>query len=114
MDVKRWVAVCISCLLCLVGTALPAMADTSCEASADFGAVFVQSDIDNAVKALPPEALVGTRGVIVGNPLKTAMLDNLPVVAQQGTASDPGSPGTCEAQSFGYGLGSYTAARDPS
>jgi hypothetical protein len=25
----------------------------------------------------------------------------------------PGSPGTCEAQSFGYGLGSYTVARLP-
>jgi hypothetical protein len=25
----------------------------------------------------------------------------------------PGSPGSCEAQSFGYGLGSYTAARLP-
>ena len=29
---------------------------------------------------------------------------------QQGVGGSYGSPGTCEAQSFGYGLGSYTAA----
>jgi hypothetical protein len=31
----------------------------------------------------------------------------------QGTAQHLGSPGTCEAQAFGYDLGSYTAARAP-
>jgi hypothetical protein len=41
-----------------------------------------------------------------------AFLSNLPAVSQQGTAASPGSPGSCEAQSFGYGLGSYTAALD--
>jgi hypothetical protein len=41
------------------------------------------------------------------------MLTNLPVVSRQGTKDNPGSPGSCEAQSFGYGLGSYTAARNP-
>jgi hypothetical protein len=39
-----------------------------------------------------------------------AFLSNLPAVPQQGTAGDPGSLGSCEVQSFGYGLGSYTAA----
>jgi hypothetical protein len=42
-----------------------------------------------------------------------AFLSNLPAVSQQGTAASPGSPGSCEAQSFGYGLGSYTAALNP-
>jgi hypothetical protein len=40
-----------------------------------------------------------------------AFLSNLPAVSQQGTAGDPGSLGSCEVQSFGYGLESYTAAR---
>jgi len=40
-----------------------------------------------------------------------AFLSNLPAVSQQGTAGDPGSLGSCEVQSFGYWLGSYTAAR---
>ncbi len=31
----------------------------------------------------------------------------------QGTTTNLGSPGSCEAQSFGYGLGAYTAARLP-
>jgi hypothetical protein len=44
-------------------------------------------------------------------PCRTKFLDNLPAIAQQGTTAQPGSPGSCEAQSFGYGLGSYTAAR---
>jgi len=37
-------------------------------------------------------------------------LSNTPPVATQGTPEHVGSPGSCEAQSFGYGLGSYTAA----
>src|SRR5215475_9000048 len=63
-----------------------------------------------AVQALPPTAFL-TPPV---QPLSSsAYLTNLPAVSQQGTAANPGSPGTCEAQSFGYGLGSYTAARQP-
>ena len=31
----------------------------------------------------------------------------------RGRRTSPGSPGTCEAQAFAYGLGSYTAARAP-
>lgn len=93
--------------------AVPAAARAgTCEATADYGAVLSQSDIDNAVKALPPQALKGKRGKPVKTPAKRVMLDNLPAVAQQGTLADPGYPGTCEAQSFAYGLGSYTAARD--
>lgn len=83
-----------------------------CESSADYGAILSQSDIDNAVKALPPEALMGKKGKPIKEPGKRAMLVNLPAIAEQGTPAAPGSPGTCEAQSFAYGLGSYTAAFD--
>lgn len=86
-------------------------AAASCESSADYGAVFAPEDLATSVKALPPEALSGKSGKKL--PARV-MLGNLPPVAQQGTAAKPGEPGTCEAQSFGYGLGSYTAARDSS
>lgn len=103
------------CVAVLLGAgSLPARAAASCESSANFGSLYVQSDSDNAVKALPAEALIGKRGKPVRTPDKRVMLGNLPAVAQQGTAASPGSPGTCEAQSFGYGLGSYTAARTAS
>ena len=63
-----------------------------------------------AVQALPPAAFLTPP---VRPLLSSAFLTNLPAVSQQGTDANPGSPGTCEAQSFGYGLGSYTAARQP-
>ncbi len=37
------------------------------------------------------------------------ILSGTPSIAMQGTAQHLGSPGLCEAQSFGYGLGTYTA-----
>ncbi|MGR4065153.1 MAG: hypothetical protein ACLQPV_06865 [Vulcanimicrobiaceae bacterium] len=65
-------------------------------------------------EAIAPDGLAGTY-IAVTNPapstVKRFLLSNLPVVATQGTPTTIGSPGTCEAQSFGYGLGSYTAAR---
>jgi len=94
----------------LLGGATAARA-ASCEASANYGVVLSLSDIVNAVKALPPQALTGKKGKPVGKLPKQAMLSNLPAVAQQGSSAEPGYPGTCEAQSYGYGLGSYTAAR---
>lgn len=114
MLANRLIAGCISAGLGLGALLLPAQAAGTCESSANFGSLYVQSDSDNAVKALPAEALLGKRGKPVGKLDKRVMLGNLPAVAQQGTSGDPGSPGTCEAQSFGYGLGSYTAARDAS
>jgi len=45
--------------------------------------------------------------------LPKKILENRPAIAMQGTPQSLGSPGSCEAQSFGYGLGSYTAARKP-
>jgi hypothetical protein len=44
-------------------------------------------------------------------PPNAVTLSNLPAVTTQGTAAHPGAPGSCEAQSFGTGLGTYTAAR---
>ena len=41
------------------------------------------------------------------------ILPDLPPVGMQGTSGHLGSPGSCEAWSFGYGLGSYTASRYP-
>lgn len=91
---------------------LPAAAAT-CESSADYGAILAPEIVINGVKALPPEALTGKSGKKAKSKLPSrVMLSNLPPVAQQGTPAKPGEPGTCEAQSFGYGLGSYTAARD--
>jgi hypothetical protein len=60
---------------------------------------------------LPPFAL-GAAGE--PSPLPASvLLTNLPAVSTQGTSTHPGSPGTCEAQAFGYGRGSSTAARLP-
>jgi len=114
MIVNRLVAGWVHVAVILGAASLPALAGQSCESTANFGSIYVQSDSDNAVKALPAEALAGKRGKPVRTPETRVMLGNLPAVAQQGTATDPGSPGTCEAQSFGYGLGSYTAARTAS
>ena len=68
------------------------------------------SQFSAAVQVLPPTAFLSPP---VQSLPSSAYLTNLPAVSQQGTAVNPGSPGTCEAQSFGYGLGSYTAPRQP-
>jgi hypothetical protein len=62
-------------------------------------------------QALPVEALAQPPVAAV-LPAKVR-LTNIPEASTQGTPQDPGSPGTCEAQAFGYGLGTYTAARAP-
>lgn len=104
-----FIACGVSAVLLLVPTTGARAA--SCEASANYGVFYTPSDTVNAVKALPPEALLDKKGKPVKTPPKRAQLTNLPAVAQQGTTAEPGSPGTCEAQAYGYGLGSYTAAR---
>jgi hypothetical protein len=76
-----------------------------------FGSVLNFQEFDAAPHALPAEALLVP-------PLPPILpthvgLTSTPAVSMQGTPSSLGSPGTCEAQSFGYGLGSYTAARAP-
>jgi hypothetical protein len=74
-----------------------------------FGSLLDAAEFANAPQALPVEAL---RSTPAGLPA-VVVLGNVPAVTQQGTESNPGSPGSCEAQAFGYGLGSYTAARRP-
>ena len=97
----------------LFASAGVAAAQQNCtdDGSGPFGSVLDFDAFNNAVQALPPAAFLTPR---IQPPLpSSSYLSNLPAVSQQGTAAMPGSPGSCEAQSFGYGLGSYTAARLP-
>ncbi|WP_421695983.1 hypothetical protein [Aestuariivirga sp.] len=97
-------------LMCLSLPGARAEGTGQCEGTTGFGSLLNEEEFSSSVQALPPEALAGAAILPVSTPRIT--LRNLPAVAQQGTDDDPGSPGSCEAQSFGYGLGSYTAARD--
>jgi len=76
-----------------------------------YGSVLNFQEFDTAPHALPAEALLQPPLPPL-LPVKV-LLTNTPAVSMQGTPSHLGSPGTCEAQSFGYDLGSYTAARAP-
>jgi hypothetical protein len=76
-----------------------------------YGSVLNEDEFKIQPVALPVEALTETL-----QPIQlpaSVTLTNTPSVSMQGTPSALGSPGTCEAQSFAYGLGSYTAARNP-
>lgn len=79
----------------------------------EFGSLVNAEEFNNAAQALPPAALTDPPGAAVPPAHASVMLQNLPAIAMQGTDSRLGAPGSCEAQSFGYGLGSYTAARNP-
>lgn len=82
------------------------------EDTGEYGSVGNDEEFANAPQALPVAALREPPQPLVLPASVT--LQNLPEIAQQGTPPNSnGSPGTCEAQSFGYGLGSYTAARAP-
>lgn len=75
----------------------------------EYGSLLYSPEFDAAPKVLPPGAL----GEAV-EPLPVQVtLANLPAIAMQGMPLSLGTPGSCEAQSFGYCLGSYTAARNP-
>lgn len=80
----------------------------------DYGSLLDASEFASVTQALPPNALVGPTDTaarpLMRAPDGSVVLTNLPTVSQQGVGGSYGSPGTCEAQSFGYGLGSYTAA----
>ena len=85
-----------------------------------FGALLTDEEFTRfaaAPRALPVDALSSLAQTLYGATLSTppsrVILTNLPAVTTQGTATSPGSPGSCEAQSFGTGLGTYTAARNP-
>jgi hypothetical protein len=92
---------------------IPCPSATVCpdDGSGPYGSLLNNDEFNASVQALPPAAFLTPR---VQPPLPPhAYLSNLPAVSEQGTAAHLGSPGSCEAQSFGYGLGSYTAARLP-
>ncbi len=80
------------------------------------GAAITMSDSAGVLEALSPSALRGTL-FEVKNAAPAAssavVLTNLPTVSTQGVPGSIGNPGSCEAQSFGYCLGAYTAARNP-
>ena len=68
------------------------------------------------LRPLDPDILDGTILQVLNaapNSAHRVVLDNLPSIMTQGTPTSIGSPGSCEADSFGYCLGAYTAARKP-
>jgi hypothetical protein len=79
-----------------------------------FGALLDEFGTHAAAQALPPRALPRSGRLVTPGPLPVKVaLDNLPPVGMQGTIGHLGSPGSCISWSFGYGLGSYTVARNP-
>src|SRR5712691_984218 len=84
------------------------------DALGQYGSLLDAEEFSQSPQALPPAALLDPPQTQPSSLPGTMILDNLPAVATQGTPPAPlGSPGSCEAQSFAYGLGSYTAARNP-
>jgi hypothetical protein len=80
-----------------------------------WGEALTARDSSGVLTALSPRALYGTvLGVTAAAAYdaRAVILTNLPTVATQGVPGHVGAPGSCEAQSFGYGLGTYTAARN--
>jgi hypothetical protein len=81
-----------------------------------WGEALSARDSTGVLTALPPRALSGTALATRGaapDGARAVVLTNLPAIATQGVPGHIGSPGSCEAQSFGYCLGAYTAARNP-
>ncbi len=82
----------------------------------DWGVRITAHEFEGIQEALSPALLRGTV-LEVANPQPDSShavtLTNLPAIPQQGVPGSVGSPGSCEAQSFGYCLGAYTAARNP-
>jgi hypothetical protein len=98
-------------LLPLIATVLLASAGAvsaqTCtdDGSGWYGSLLDCEEFNGVVKALPPAAFLTPR--IQPALPSHVYLSNLPAVAEQQPI------GSCEAESFGYGLGSYTAARLP-
>jgi hypothetical protein len=91
----------------------------SADSMGHFGSFVDQAEFARRTQALKPEivaALVATYPnlrTLLGDKKPRHVLPNLPPVSTQGTPAHLGSPGSCEAQSFGYGLGTYTASTSP-
>jgi hypothetical protein len=79
--------------------------------SGAFGSLLDEGEFNAMIAAIPPSALRDPPSPV--DLPKSVTLTSLPAVAAQGTAKHTGAPGSCEAQSFAYGLGSFTAARRP-
>jgi hypothetical protein len=80
------------------------------------GAAISVRDSSGVLEALSPTALAGTQLEVKNaapSSSRAVVLSNLPTVSTQGVPGSIGNPGSCEAQSFGYCLGAYTAARNP-
>jgi hypothetical protein len=78
------------------------------EETADFGALLDAQSPQDALEMLSPQALANLPPI--ATPARVVLTHVPPVVAQGGELHDLGSPGTCEAQSFAYGLGSSIAS----
>ncbi len=82
-----------------------------------FGSLLNASEFANAPHILDPAILARfasqalMRAITSSGLASRHVLGGLPSVMMQGTNGSLGFPGSCEAQSFGYGLGTYTAAR---
>lgn len=77
-----------------------------------YGALSTDATVHQAF-ALPAAALAPFDTHVITSIPSSALLTGLPPIGTQGKESNLGSPGSCEAWSFGYGLGSYTASRRP-
>jgi hypothetical protein len=81
-----------------------------------WGGAINPREFEGMQAALEPEVFEGTGLQVLnafGPNATRVVLDNLPTVSTQGVPGHVGAPGSCEAQSFGYCLGAYTAARHP-
>ena len=82
-----------------------------------FGSLLNRAEFDRAPRVLAAEILAlfasqsGMHGIVKSGAAHRHVLRGLPPVMMQGTVTSLGYPGSCEADSFGYGLGTYTAAR---
>jgi hypothetical protein len=82
-----------------------------------FGSLLLREEFEQAPRVLSPETVAlfasqtTMRGIVKGGTPHRHVLTKLPTVMMQGTNNSLGFPGSCEAASFGYGLGTYTAAR---
>jgi hypothetical protein len=78
------------------------------EETLDFGALQDAQSPQDALQMLSPQALANLPPASVAS--RVILQHVPPVVAQGGELHDLGTPGTCESQSFAYGLGSSIAS----
>jgi hypothetical protein len=94
------------------GAGRSALDSTADDEGFDFGALEDAQSPQGSLAMLYPQALADVP--LVSPPARVVLSAIPPVVAQGGTTTKLGSPGTCESQSFGYGLGSTVASLNTS